>query len=253
MHRIVSRDDLVRMLGERGYQLRRVPDAQAAHIVARKATDQYLDGERSRLIRGQLIPRTVIPTLVSQLENHTEGVITGKAGVGKTAGVVQLIELLRDREMPVLAFRIDRHLSARTTIDLGDRLDLEESPVSVLAAAAAHAGVPGVLLIDQLDALSTVSGGRSEAIDLVNSLLREARGIRHRARINTVVVCRRFDWNHDHRLRGLVQEGHAQVDVTEFDAPEVASILRASGVRPSFIRIEAASTSTPAPEPVPLS
>ncbi len=233
VHRTVTREDLVRMLGERGYQLRRVPDAQAAHIAARKATDQYLEGERSRLIRGQLIPRTAIPALVSQLEDHTEGVITGKAGAGKTAGVVQLIELLRDREMPVLAFRIDRHLSARTTVDLGDRLDLQESPVSVLASAAERAGVPGVLLIDQLDALSTVSGGGSEAIDLVNSLLREARGIRRRARINTIVVCRSFDWNHDHRLRRLVQKGHAQVDVTEFDASEVESILRASGADPA--------------------
>ena len=73
-------------------------------------------------------------------------------------------------------------------------LDLEESPSLVLAAAVEAAGRPGVLIVDQLDAVSTTSGRTSAAFDLVEQLLLESRGSRARAAIHLVVVCREFDW-----------------------------------------------------------
>ena len=236
IHRTLRYEDFIAKLGAGGYRLRQVPDACSAQIAVRRATDHYLDGERSRLIRGELVPRRAVETLLSRLEGHTDGVLTGKAGAGKTACVVQLVDALRERGVPVLAFRLDRYLSAPTTADLGSSLKLEESPVSVLAAAADRTSCPAVLVIDQLDAASTMSGRRSEAIDLIGSLLNEARGTRPLALIHTVVVCRTFDWNHDHRLRKVIQDSSAQVDVTEFEVEEVRTILDASGFGPASLR-----------------
>ena len=229
VHRTVTREEITRQLAEGGYPLREIPEAELAHLAVRRVTGQYLEGERSRLIRGELVPRKAVETLLSRIQETTNGVLTGKAGAGKTACAVHLVEVLQQRKTPVLAFRLDRHIPARNTADLGRSLGLEESPVLILAAAAERAGLPGVLVVDQLDAVSTVSGGRSQALDLINSLLREATGTPSSARIHTVVVCRSFDWNHDHRLRKLMRGPHAQVDVTEFEAAEVRSILDASG------------------------
>lgn len=233
IHRTLRYEDFVAELGASGYRLRQVPDACSAEIAVRRATDHYLDGERSRLIRGELVPRRAAETLLSRIEGRTDGVLTGKAGGGKTACVVQFVDALRERGIPVLAFRLDRHLSAPTTADLGNSLKLEESPVSILAAAADRANCPAVLVIDQLDAASTISGRRSDAIDLIGSLLNEARGSRPLALIHTLVVCRTFDWNHDHRLRKLIKDPSAQVDVTEFEVAEVRRILDASGFDPA--------------------
>ena len=104
IHRTLSYGDFIAKLGAGGYRLRQVPDAYSAQIAVQRATNHYLDGERSRLIRGEPVPRRAVETLLSRLEGHTDGVLTGKAGAGKTACVVQLVDALREKGMPVLAF-----------------------------------------------------------------------------------------------------------------------------------------------------
>ena len=210
VHRTITRQDLVDELARRGYRKRRLSSPERAGVAVREATDRYLAGARQRLIQQKLVPRAAAETLLSRLgETATDSVVTGKAGSGKTACVVEVTEALRERGLPVLTFRLDslQLLSASTTADLGSHLGLEESPVLVLAAAAEAAGRPGVLIVDQLDAVSTMSGRSSDALDVVERLLQEARGTRARAVLHTVVVCRAFDWRHDHRLRQLLPPG----------------------------------------------
>ena len=230
VHRTVTRPVLVDDLSRRRYPLRRLISPASAGVAVQTATQRYLDGARRRLIRKELVPRQATQTLLSRLgDTATESVMTGGAGSGKTACVVELVDALRNRSLPVLAFRLDRVSTASTTDELGRLLDLEESPALVLAAAAKAARCSGVLIVDQLDAVSTVSGRNSAAFDLVEQLLLEARGSRAQAAIHVVVVCREFDWENDSRLRRLLPESHAQVDVTEFSDDEVKKILTGEG------------------------
>ena len=233
VHRTWTRQELVKELAPRGYALRQLRSPENAGVALETATDRYLKGARSKLIQQNLVPRAAAGSLVSRLEDTpTDSVLTGKAGSGKTACVVEIADLLRERRLPVLAFRLDRvpFSSVTTTADLGHHLGLEESPVLVLTAAAEAAGRPGVLIIDQLDAVSTMSGRSSGAFDLVEQLLHEARGTRTRAVIHTVVVCRAFDWEHDARLRQLMPpDSQAQVEIAEFTVDEVKRILADGG------------------------
>ena len=242
VHCTMTRQDFVDALAQRGYLTRPCLSPEHAGIAVQEATDQYLDDARKKLIRRRLVRRKATETLLSHLgEAATDSVVTGKAGSGKTACVVEVTETLRERGLPVLAFRLDRIqlLSASTTTALGSHLDLEESPVLVLAAAAEASGRPGVLIVDQLDAVSTMSGRSSGAFDVVEALLHEARGIRPRTVIHTIVVCRAFDWQHDHRLRQLVppdSKAQVEVKVTEFDVDEVKTILNDAGFDPALFR-----------------
>ena len=240
VHRTITRQGLVDELSRCGYRMRRLPRPEHASVAVREATDRYLAGARRRLIRETLVPRAAAETLLSRLgETATDSVVTGKAGSGKTACVVEVTEALRERGLPVLTFRLDRirFSSASTTTDLGSHLDLEESPVLVLAAAAEAADRPGVLIVDQLDAVSTMSGRSSDALDIVEGLLQEARGARARAVLHTVVVCRAFDWQHDHRLRQLLpSDSNTQVEVAEFTVDEVKPILTDAGFDPALFR-----------------
>ena len=240
VHRTITRQDLVEALSRRGYRMRRLPSPENAGVAVWEATEQHLDAARPQLIRQRLVPRTAAETLLSRLgETATDSVVTGKAGSGKTACVVEVTDALRERGLPVLTFRLDRisFSSVSTTADLGRHLDLEESPVLVLAAAAEAAGRPGVLIVDQLDAVSTMSGRSPSAFDVVERLLQEARGTRARAVIHTVVVCRAFDWQHDHRLRRLLPSGSdTQVEVTEFTVDEVKPLLTDAGFDPARFR-----------------
>ena len=240
VHRTIARQDLVEELSGRGYRMRRLSSPENAGVAVRKATEQHLDAARPQLIRQRLVPRTAAETLLSRLgETATDSVVTGKAGSGKTACVVEVTEALRERGLPVLTFRLDRisFSSVSTTTDLGHLLDLEESPVLVLAAAAEAARRPSVLIVDQLDAVSTMSGRSSGAFDVVERLLQEARGTRARTVLHTVVVCRAFDWQHDHRLRQLAPfDSNTQVEVTEFTVDEAKSILTDAGFDPALFR-----------------
>ena len=240
VHRTITRRELVEELARRGYQVRRLSSPENAGVAVETATDQYLDGARGRLIQQTLVPRAATETLLTRLgDTSPDSVMIGESGSGKTACVVEITEALRERGLPVLTFRLDRVQiqSALTTADLGKHLGLEESPILVLAAAAEAAGRPGVLIVDQLDTVSTMSGRSSGVFDVVEKLLCEARDARARVGIHTVVVCRAFDWQKDHRLRQLVPQGSdTQVDVTEFTVDEVKSILTEGGFDPTLFR-----------------
>ena len=236
VHRTITREYLVEELAKSGYRLRRVTNPQNAALVVEEATKRYLDVARRRLIQHVLVHRSASATLLSLLDaTASDSVVTGKAGGGKTACVIEVTEGLRARGQPVLAFRLDRiPSSVQTTADLGHHLRLEESPVLVLAAAAEATGRPGVLIVDQLDVVSTMSGRNSAAFDLVERLIEEARGMWARITIHTVVVCRSFDWKNDPRLRSLLAEEHDRIDVTEFRSDEVKTILTRAGFDPAL-------------------
>ena len=238
VHRTISRQSLVEQLRQRGLPLRHLRNPEHAVPAVQAETDRFLGIARRKLIQRRLVPKAAAETLLSRLNRApSDSVVTGRAGSGKTACVVEILDRLRERGLPVLAFRLDRvpFHSVSTTADLGRELHLEESPALVLAAAAEAAGRPGVLIVDQLDAVSTMSGRSSAAFDLVEQLLHEARGMRARAVIHTVVVCRAFDWQNDSRLRQLMPpDSQAQVEVAEFTVEEVRTILTDAGFDPAL-------------------
>ena len=223
VHRTIVRDHLSKQLAKAGLPLRKVSSPHAARQAVFDTTERYLSGVRRNLIQGALIPRTKAAEVIGRLtgEKPSDCVLTGQAGSGKTGCMIDVVNKLRANGVQVLAFRLDRHMSATTTADLGRRLELEESPALVLNAAAKDAGAPAVLIIDQLDAVSAMSGRVSEAFDVVAQLLVESKA----ASVQTVVVCRAFDWHNDPRLRSLIREDNKEVDLDELSLDEVREVL----------------------------
>ena len=244
-----TRRGLTEHLTRQGYPLRWVVSPTNAAPAIESVTDAYLQGTRSRLIQGRMLPRSATTAILSAIQddlsgdgNGTDCVVLGAAGAGKTASVAALIGELRALGLPTLAFRLDRvPASAWSTGDLGRYLGLDESPALVLSAATESTGRPSVLVVDQLDAVSTMSGRNPEALDLVGQLLHEARSTRFRTAIHTVIVCRAFDWNNDRRLRRLTPDGSergniSEFTITEFTTEEVAEVLAAADFDPTQFR-----------------
>jgi hypothetical protein len=228
VHKTLTRGDLLNHLVSRSYQLRRLRKPEAASVLVDEVTEQYLAGVRKKLIRKTLLPREATQVLLSRMAEHVGGgdvVLTGTAGAGKTGCVIEFVEALRSRGIPVLAFRLDRRAPVSSTRDFSQQFGLEESPALVLAAAAEAR--EAVLVVDQLDAVSTTSGRRADFCDAVEGMLAEARGLRERVKLHVVVVCRAFDWENDHRLRPMVSKNHAQIEVAEFSLDEVRTVLAA--------------------------
>ena len=233
VHHIIDRNSLRRRLAKLGYTPRRVKTPEQSTIALEQATDHYLDGVRSRLIHKKLVPNDAVESILAQL-SATDCVLTGGAGTGKTACVIELVDTLRARLHPVLAFRLDRISSLSTTVALGEELGLEESPSLILAKAVRITGRPGVLIVDQLDAVSPMSGRSATAFDLVERLIQEVRGAR--VGIHIVVVCRTFDWKNDSQLRGLLPDDATHVEVTEFPIEQVKQFLKKAGFNSSLFQ-----------------
>ena len=233
VHHIIDRNSLRRRLAKLGYTPRRVKTPEQSTIALEQATDHYLDGVRSRLIHKKLVPNDAVESILAQL-SATDCVLTGSAGTGKTACVIELVDTLRARLHPVLAFRLDRISSLSTTVALGEELGLEESPSFILAEAVRITGRPGVLIVDQLDAVSPMSGRSATAFDLVQRLIQEVRGAR--VEIHIVVVCRTFDWKNDSQLRGLLPDDATHVEVTEFPIEQVKQFLKKAGFNSSLFQ-----------------
>ena len=234
VHKTIDREHLLSILRDRGFTLRKLTRPDDAPSLIAEVTSRYLKSARRKLIQGALIPRSSTQELLAKIKQPTargaDCVLTGKAGGGKTGCVIECVEALRQGDNPVtvLAFRLDRLTPGASTKELGEQLGLEESPALVLAAAEAMSS-EAVLVIDQLDAVSTTSGRSADFFDVVEDLLSEVRSLRARVRFHVVVVCREFDWKNDHRLRPLLPENSPNIAVTDFSLDEVKSALTTSG------------------------
>ena len=209
---------------------------QRALLALNEVTEQYLKVTRRKLIRGSLIPRSSTRQLLDKInENDTNGadcVLTGKAGGGKTGCVIECVESLRQsNNTTVLAFRLDRIKPVSTTKELGKCLGLAKSPALVLKTAAEALSQDAVLVIDQLDAVSTTSGRSAEFFEVVEDLLDEVQDLRNSVKIHIVVVCRKFDWENDHRLRRPLGKDCVEVSIIDFSIDEVKSVLQAGGFK----------------------
>ena len=237
IHKCINREKLISHLQTKGFALRKLTRPSDAPSLISEVTDAYLNSTRRKLIQGSLIARLSTQELLAKIKENTTGghdcILTGKAGGGKTGCVIECVEALRQDATPVavLAFRLDRIEPVSSTKELGERLDLEESPALVLAAAAEATSSEAVLIIDQIDAVSTTSGRSSNFFDVVEDLLKEVQGLRNRVKFHVLVVCREFDWKNDHRLRRLLPGDHANISVSDFSPDEVKSVLDTSGFK----------------------
>lgn len=194
-------------------------------------TRSYIAGQQAKFIRRTLIKRKAATDIVTQIQTNAESLdilITSAAGGGKSACMCQIVEELQAAGIPVLAFRLDSIEPVATSILLGEKLGLDESPAFSLSES--FVGRPVVLVIDQLDYVSTTSGRHSDFFDTVAALHDEVVGLRQSNRvIHWVLACRKFDFEHDNRLKGLVSEKSKPVELSKFSLEEVKQIVELEG------------------------
>ena len=140
---------------------------------------------------------TVVHDLLSQSGGPTIVLLTGVAGSGKSEVVRGVVEQLEQSSLLTLAFRVDQHLACKNSKDLGiDLTGRAESPALTLARISP--GKTSVLVIDQVDAISEVSGRNGAVRETVLRLLDEAHNLKT---VRVLLVCRTFDLDNDARLK----------------------------------------------------
>ena len=212
-------------------------DIVDAPALVYNVTNQYVKDIKRQLINKSIITRTESETLLSTLTDvdaSVDCVVTGTAGSGKTTCILKCVNVLRQTQTAVLAFRLDRVSPVSSTKKLGEDLGLGGSPVSVLKDAAEVDSNEAVLILDQLDAVSTTSGRNLGLFEVVEALLEEARECRGTIKFHVVLACRRFDWENDHRLRRPIADNHVEIPIGDFSPDQVRFILQNGGFDTDF-------------------
>lgn len=211
------------------YELRLEPLAERGDLsgAVSALSDTWREGIAAEMLKPA-IAREEAAALAEKLEGEERLLIaTGDAGAGKTGVLSQVLEQLGSRGWPLLAFRLDRLAPFNSPLALGEQLGLPGSPASALAAVAG-AG-PSLLLVDQLDAVSLLSGRMPASFDAVAKLLREAAAF---PEMRVLLACREFDIANDNRLRALVEKegGAEKFGIGPLSEEQVAGTLAALSI-----------------------
>jgi len=163
--------------------------------------------------------------LTGDEEKHSV-LVSGSAGIGKSEILAQTIDLLRDEGVPYLYFRVDYLNPSSLPKLVGEQLGLPESPAEVLANVARWK--PSVLIIDQLDDVSEVSGRNPNFFQCIDEIIQQATRL---PGVRLLLACRQFDLQKDRNLRELVlKEGPAvELPALPFAVDDVRSVLERLG------------------------
>ena len=228
-------DEALRRIGHPVRALDRPPVVREA---LRDCLDGFLDSFRHLLIGAAPLGRQESADILRQLDEPDARrllLLHGPGGVGKTGVAYEVALALRARGVPCLPVRLDRDAPPRDLRAYGASLGLPGSPVACLSAAAD--GGPGVLILDQADALRWTAAHRGEAMEACGRLVDQAL---RTPNLRVVLACRTFDLEDDPRLRhwreGWRDGGRAaEVAVRPLPAAVLDGVLAALGTAPASL------------------
>lgn len=196
--------DVVKYLRENGVSPRvRMGDTRIVPVIHR-LNKRFVDSYDP--IQGNLFHRESTERLIHEIDAGKSVVLHGKAGVGKSGCVRELINYLESNHIDYLAIQLDKHIPHDFADKYGESLGLPGSPVSCLSAISGSK--PCVLILDQLDALRWTAMHSSSALDICKEMIEQARAINKHAsgHISVVFSVRTFDYENDAGIQSLFSE-----------------------------------------------
>lgn len=204
-------------------------DTNTCELVS-KINRRFRTFAERELINGQPIERELVREIGSKLlsEEHNGAILVAPGGFGKSCTLLQCVLQLESNEVPYICLRLDSLNPCKSTKQIGNQLDLQDSPVHVLAAIADTKSC--ILIVDQLDAISMVSGRNPDMWDVFDDMMKE---VKQYPNMKVLLACREFDLDHDNRLRTLSSSDskYARLTLQKLSVEEVNHAIQQAGFR----------------------
>ena len=198
------------------------------NLTVNKINARYRNITETELINSAHINREVVTEIIGSLsDSRSKGaLVVAPGGFGKSCVLTQCILRLSANHMPFICLRMDSFTPCNSSRQLGEQLDLPASPAVVLAGVADNS--PSVLVVDQLDSMSLVSGRHPRLWAAFNELRDEVFAYPN---MKMLLACRDFDVEHDHRLRPLAQpsSGYTKHTIGKLTKSEIVNSITSSG------------------------
>jgi len=192
-----------------------------------RANQRYLESYTPFGAGGAVIPRREAKEILEMLDAEDGPsiiLLTGNAGTGKSGVVREVLKGFEECGKTHLVFRVDKHLDTDSPSTLGQKLyERRESPIVTLESLAPSGTV--ILFIDQIDAVSEVSGRTGSIRDVIFELIRFVKTSR---KVRLIAACRSYDLGNDSALLELEKEHRVRrIEVKLLDwTSEVEPLLR---------------------------
>ncbi|MCK4241698.1 MAG: ATP-binding protein, partial [Candidatus Atribacteria bacterium] len=179
-------------------------------------------------IENEHIEREEVNALVNWIrtplkEESSVAVLTGKAGCGKTVIQRDLFLKIQRENIPVLGIKADL-LMFNSIEALSNEIGLSGGIVAAMATLV-EKYEKGVVIFDQIDALSFTLGKDRKSINTYFNLINQLSDIKG---IRIILSCRSFDLKYDPILKSL--EHKYTVDVKELSDQQVDKVLIKLGI-----------------------
>ncbi|PQJ78967.1 ATP-binding protein [Polaribacter porphyrae] len=157
-------------------------------------------------------------------ENETNiAIVAGNAGMGKSVVISQLYDLLEKEKIPVVSLKADR-LTFNTSKELEDQFDLEVG-FNVFLNQLIDTEKQGILLIDQIDALSQALSSDLKPLKFYDSLIQ--RFINH-PKVKIIISTRIYDLNYDPIISNY--KGKRSFVIRQLKRETLLNILNKAGI-----------------------
>ena len=156
-----------------------------------------------KAINNQLIHRKETDFTINQIMQGNSLIMHGKAGVGKSGCIQEIMEFLQKSQILYLGIKLDKFVPNTSADEFGQKLGLPESPIYCLHTLSA--GKNCVLILDQLDALRWIERHSAVALDVCKEMISQANDINkyENGKISVIFVSRTFDLENDRGLQSL--------------------------------------------------
>ncbi len=132
-------------------------------------------------------------------------IIHGHAGMGKSGCIENIIQFCEKDNILYLAVKLDKRIPHETSERWGQSMGLPSSVSHCLNAMSYDK--KAVLIFDQLDALRWTQAHSSESLAICRKIIQEVEQINQEReqKISIIMVCRTYDLENDHNIRGLFE------------------------------------------------
>lgn len=191
---------------------------------------EFQDSIKPFLVANELIPRVETELLLQAVKKHEITILHGIAGSGKSGVLYEFTQLLKELGHVYLPVRLDRREPRNNPKQFGEELGLPESPSLCLQELTA--GRPGILILDQLDALRWTSSHSTNALNVCKAITGEVRALRRSdAQISLILACRTFDLENDPEIKNwLKNESNCQkIEVKDLSDEKLKLVVERFG------------------------
>ena len=177
----------------------------------------HIDRYETRLLYGW------IKADVDEKPENRIAVLLAGAGSGKTVVMHDLLEMLEDDGTPVLGIKSDS-LFFSSEASLDDALNLGEPVTRIVKDIASKQQI--VVLIDQIDALSSTLSSDRRPLETINAFISEITEVPN---VRVIVSCRQYDFDYESAFARYKQCKKINIDALSYD--NVKNVLAEAGIQ----------------------